>query len=171
MTGAIGIEVERLTKSFGATRALDGLDLLVGKGSVLAVLGPNGAGKSTLTRILATLATADSGRATVAGFDVATQAGEVRRRIGVTGQSTSLDEYLTGRQNLVMVGRLCRLPSSSARARAGELLEQFELDEAADRPTKTYSGGMLRKLDLAASLVTRPEVLFLDEPRMRLGGI
>ena len=175
MTGAVGIEVHDLTKSFGGTRALDGLDLVVGAGSVVAVLGPNGAGKSTLTRILATLATADSGRACVAGFDVAAQAGEVRRRIGVTGQSTSLDEYLTGRQNLVMVGRLCRLPSRAAKARADELLDQFQLGDAADRPTKTYSGGMLRKLDLAASLVTRPEVLFLDEPttgldpRARLG--
>ena len=175
MSGATGIQVEHMTKSFGATRALDGLDLVVAAGSVVAVLGPNGAGKSTLTRILATLALADGGKASVAGFDVATQPGEVRSRIGVTGQSTSLDEYLTGRQNLVMVGRLSRLAKRSAQARAAELLDQFQLVDAADRPTKTYSGGMLRKLDLAASLVTRPEVLFLDEPttgldpRARLG--
>lgn len=170
-----GIQVEGLQKRFGSTRALDGLDLEVEEGTVVAVLGPNGAGKSTLTRILATLAMSDSGTARVAGFDVATQAGEVRTRIGVTGQSTSLDEYLTGRQNLVMVGRLSRLAPGRARARATELLDQFELSEAGDRPTRTYSGGMLRKLDLAASLVTRPEVLFLDEPttgldpRARLG--
>lgn len=162
--GDAAISVEGVTKRYGATVALDGLNLTVERGSVVALLGPNGAGKTTLTRVLATLARPDSGLALVAGFDVAQHPNEVRRRIGVTGQSTSMDEYLTGRQNLVMVGELSRLSPAVARRRAAELLEQFELLEAADRSTRTYSGGMLRKLDLAASLVTRPEVLFLDEP-------
>lgn len=158
------ILVEGLVKLYGRTRAVDGLDLVVEKGTVVAVLGPNGAGKTTLIRILATLAKLDGGRVLVAGFDVAGHPAEVRRHIGIAGQSASIDEYLTGRQNLVMVGELSRLPRREAKGRADELLQQFELTEAADRPTKTYSGGMRRKLDLAASLVTQPEVLFLDEP-------
>ncbi len=158
------ISVEGLVKVYGTTRALDGLDLTVERGAVMAVLGPNGAGKTTLTRILATLARPSAGRARVAGFDVVNQPRQVRTRIGITGQSESIDPFLTGRQNLVMVGELSRLPRRVAKARAGELLERFELREAADRMTKTYSGGMRRKLDLAASLVTQPEVLFLDEP-------
>ncbi|MGH7692547.1 MAG: ATP-binding cassette domain-containing protein [Candidatus Dormibacteria bacterium] len=158
------ILVEGLVKVYGKTRAVDGLDLSVERGSVVAVLGPNGAGKTTLTRILATLAKPTAGRALVAGFDVVRQAAQVRRHIGITGQSESIDEYLTGRQNLVMVGELSRLPRTEARRRADDLLERFELTEAAGRITKTYSGGMRRKLDLAASLITQPEVLFLDEP-------
>ncbi|MGH7642303.1 MAG: ATP-binding cassette domain-containing protein [Candidatus Dormibacteria bacterium] len=158
------ILVEGLVKLYGSTRAVDGLNLVVEKGSVVAVLGPNGAGKTTLIRILATLAKPTGGRAVVAGFDVAAHPAQVRRHIGIAGQSASIDEYLTGRQNLVMVGELSRLPRGVAKARAGELLDRFDLGEAADRTTKTYSGGMRRKLDLAASLVTQPEVLFLDEP-------
>ena len=158
------ILVEGLVKLYGSTRAVDGLDLVVEKGSVVAVLGPNGAGKTTLIRILATLAKPTSGRALVAGIDVASHPAQVRRHIGIAGQSESIDEYLTGRQNLVMFGELSRLPRGEAKRRAAELLARFELSEAADRTTKTYSGGMRRKLDLAASLITQPEVLFLDEP-------
>ncbi|MGA9920555.1 MAG: ATP-binding cassette domain-containing protein [Candidatus Dormiibacterota bacterium] len=158
------ILVEGLVKLYGKTRAVDGLDLVVEKGSVVAVLGPNGAGKTTLIRILATLAKPTGGRALVAGFDVVEHPAQVRRHIGIAGQSASIDEYLTGRQNLVMVGELSRLPRDESKRRAGALLERFELGEAADRTTKTYSGGMRRKLDLAASLITQPEVLFLDEP-------
>ncbi|MGC2192551.1 MAG: ATP-binding cassette domain-containing protein [Candidatus Dormiibacterota bacterium] len=158
------ILVEGLVKLYGNTRAVDGLDLVVEKGSVVAVLGPNGAGKTTLIRILATLAKPTAGRALVAGIDVAQHPAQVRRHIGIAGQSSSIDEYLTGRQNLVMVGELSRLARGEAKRRAAELLERFELGEAADRTTKTYSGGMRRKLDLAASLITQPEVLFLDEP-------
>ncbi|HVC21889.1 MAG TPA: ATP-binding cassette domain-containing protein [Candidatus Dormibacteraeota bacterium] len=158
------ILVEGLVKVYGKTRAVDGLDLEVAKGSLVAVLGPNGAGKTTLIRILATLAKPSGGRAMVAGCDVASHPAQVRRSIGIAGQSESIDEYLTGRQNLVMVGELSRLPGSEAKHRATNLLVRFELTEAADRPTKTYSGGMRRKLDLAASMITQPEVLFLDEP-------
>jgi ABC-2 type transport system ATP-binding protein len=158
------ILVEGLVKLYGTTRAVDGLDLVVEKGSVVAVLGPNGAGKTTLIRILATLAKPTGGRALVAGFDVVEHPAQVRRHIGIAGQSASIDEYLTGRQNLVMVGELSRLPRDESKRRAGALLERFELGEASDRTTKTYSGGMRRKLDLAASLITQPEVLFLDEP-------
>ncbi|MGC1185141.1 MAG: ATP-binding cassette domain-containing protein [Candidatus Dormiibacterota bacterium] len=158
------ILVEGLVKVYGKTRAVDGLDLVVARGSVVAVLGPNGAGKTTLIRILATLAKPTAGRATVAGFDVASQPAQVRRSIGIAGQSESIDEYLTGRQNLVMVGELSRLPRADAKQRAANLLDRFELRDSADRPTKTYSGGMRRKLDLAASMITQPEVLFLDEP-------
>lgn len=158
------ILVEGLVKLYGSTRAVDGLDLVVEKGSVVAVLGPNGAGKTTLIRILATLAKPTGGRALVAGFDVAAHPAQVRRHIGIAGQSASIDEYLTGRQNLVMVGELSRLARGEAKRRASNLLERFELGDAADRMTKTYSGGMRRKLDLAASLITQPEVLFLDEP-------
>ena len=158
------LEAEGLTKSFGKTQALAGVDLAARAGTVLGVLGPNGAGKTTAVRILATLLRADSGRATVAGFDVATQPHRVRQSIGLTGQYASVDEDLTGTQNLVLIGRLLNLSTSDARARAAELLEWFDLSDAAGRTTKTFSGGMRRRLDLAASLVGRPSVIFLDEP-------
>ena len=158
------LEAEGLTKSFGTTQALAGVDLAARAGTVLGVLGPNGAGKTTAVRILATLLRADSGRATVAGFDVATQAHRVRQSIGLTGQYASVDEDLTGTQNLVLIGRLLNLSTRDARARAAELLDWFDLSDAATRTAKTFSGGMRRRLDLAASLVGRPEVLFLDEP-------
>ena len=158
------IEAEGLRKRFGSTQALDGLDLQVGHGRILGVLGPNGAGKTTAVRVLTTLSRPDEGHARVAGLDVVAQADAVRRSIGVTAQGATVDEVLTGRQNLVMIGRLGGLPRRAARARAIELLDRFELTEAADRPLKGYSGGMRRRLDLAASLVTRPPVLFLDEP-------
>ncbi|RYV50958.1 ATP-binding cassette domain-containing protein [Pengzhenrongella frigida] len=158
------IEAEGLTKSFGTTKALQGVDLSVARGTVLGVLGPNGAGKTTAVRILATLLTADGGHARVAGHDVAHDAQRVRQSIGLTGQYASVDEDLTGRQNIVMIGRLLDLRAPAARQRAAELLEWFDLTDAADRPAKTYSGGMRRRLDLASSLVGRPEVIFLDEP-------
>jgi ABC-2 type transport system ATP-binding protein len=158
------IEAEGLYKNYGDTAALAGVDLVVPAGSILGVLGPNGAGKTTAVRILTTLARADRGRARVAGFDVLTEASEVRRHIGVAAQDATLDDALTGRQNLVMVGELSRLRRPHARTRAVELLERFELTDAADRVMKGYSGGMRRRLDLAASLMTRPPVLFLDEP-------
>ncbi len=158
------IEAEGLRKRFGETQALDGVSLDAAPGTVLGVLGPNGAGKTTTVRALTTLMVPDEGRARVAGFDVLADPQEVRRRIGVTGQSATLDELLTGRQNLVMLGELSRLGRATAKARATELLERFQLADAADRPVKTYSGGMRRRLDLAASLVARPPVLFLDEP-------
>src|SRR5277367_6946109 len=158
------IEAHGLTKRFGSTVALDGLDLSVAAGSILGVLGPNGAGKTTAVRILTTLALPDGGRARVAGHDVVTEAAAVRRKIGVTAQDATLDEALTGRQNLVMVGELSGLRRPQAKARSTDLLERFELTDAADRVMKGYSGGMRRRLDLAAGLVTRPPVLFLDEP-------
>src|SRR5215510_3362999 len=148
------IETERLTKSFGPTRALAGLDLVVPRGGILGLLGPNGAGKTTAVRVLATLLRPDSGRARVLGADV----------VSLTGQYAALDDYLTGRANLVMIGRLARLTRSQARRRADELLDRFDLAGAAGRAVKTYSGGMRRRLDLAASLIGHPEVLFLDEP-------
>jgi oleandomycin transport system ATP-binding protein len=160
----LAIEAMGLTKSFGDTRALAGVDLAARKGSVLAVLGPNGAGKTTAVRILATLLRADSGIAKVNGYDVRAQAAKVRENIGLTGQFASVDEELTGMQNLVMIGQLLDLPKKAARARAAELLEWFDLTEAAGKMAKTYSGGMRRRLDLAASLVGRPPVIFLDEP-------
>jgi ABC-2 type transport system ATP-binding protein len=156
-------------------RALDGVDLAVEEGTVLGLLGPNGAGKTTTVRILATLLRPDAGRATIAGFDVVRQAQEIRSVIGLSGQYAAVDENLTGRENLWMFGRLYQLPSSSARDRAAELLEQFDLVDAADRTVKTYSGGMRRRLDLASALIGRPRLLFLDEPttgldpRSRLG--
>ena len=158
------IEAAALSKRYGETQALDGVDLEVPAGSILGVLGPNGAGKTTGVRILTTLTTPDSGWARVAGHNVVTEAAAVRRKIGVTGQDTTLDDALSGRQNLVMIGQLSRLRRAEARRRAAELLELFELDAAADRVVKGYSGGMRRRLDLAASLLMRPPVLFLDEP-------
>ncbi|TYP86256.1 ABC-2 type transport system ATP-binding protein [Blastococcus xanthinilyticus] len=158
------IVVEGLVKRFGATTALDGVDLTVAEGSVLGLLGPNGAGKTTVVRVLTTLLQADAGRVEVVGLDVARDADRVRAAIGLTGQYAAVDEYLTGFENLEMVGRLYHLPKAEARRRAGELLERFDLSDAAGRPAKTYSGGMRRRLDIAASLINRPRVLFLDEP-------
>jgi oleandomycin transport system ATP-binding protein len=165
------IEAEGITKRFGDTTALAGIDLAAREGSVLGVLGPNGAGKTTAVRILATLLRADAGSARVAGFDVATQPQQVRQQIGLTGQFASVDEDLTGTQNLVMIGQLLDLPVREARQRAAELLEWFELAEAAERVAKTYSGGMRRRLDLAASLVGRPAIVFLDEPTTGLDPV
>jgi ABC-2 type transport system ATP-binding protein len=158
------IEAERLAKRYGDTQALAGVDFSVPAGSILGLLGPNGAGKTTAVRILTTLAIPDSGRGMVAGIDVVRDPGEVRRHIGVAAQDATLDPLLTGRQNLVLVGELSDMGRAGARARAAELLDQFELVDAADRVVKGYSGGMRRRLDLAASLMTRPPVLFLDEP-------
>jgi ABC-2 type transport system ATP-binding protein len=158
------IEVSGLTKSYGTNRVLEGIDLAVAAGEVFAVLGPNGAGKTTTVRVLATLTSYDSGEARVAGYDVATQRHEVRRRISLTGQYAALDELQTGTENLRMMGRLRGLPGRAARVRAAELLDQFDLVDAADRRVGTYSGGMRRRLDLAAGLVVQPEVIFLDEP-------
>ncbi|OLF07346.1 daunorubicin/doxorubicin resistance ABC transporter ATP-binding protein DrrA [Actinophytocola xinjiangensis] len=159
-----GIRVSGLRKRFGRAEALRGIDLTVPPGTVCGLLGPNGAGKTTAVRILATLATPDSGHASVAGYDVVRQAEQARYRIGLTGQYAAVDEILTARDNLRMFARLYHLPGRVGRRRAVELLEQFDLTEAADRPVKTYSGGMRRRLDLAASLIISPEVLFLDEP-------
>jgi ABC-2 type transport system ATP-binding protein len=156
-------------------RALDGVDLTVDEGTVLGLLGPNGAGKTTAVRILATLLRPDAGRATVAGFDLARQPDEIRRLIGLSGQYAAVDENLTGRENLWLFGRLYQLPSKEAHRRGDELLSQFDLDDAADRVVKTYSGGMRRRLDLASALIGRPRLLILDEPttgldpRSRLG--
>ncbi|WP_116115462.1 ATP-binding cassette domain-containing protein [Austwickia chelonae] len=160
----LAIEAEGLIKTFGEVRALRGVDLAVPAGSVLGVLGPNGAGKTTAVRILSTLIVPDGGRAQVAGVDVLTDPMGVRRRIGVAGQYAAVDEHLTGRENLDMIGRLYHLGRAGARARAAELLGDFRLEDAADRPAKTYSGGMRRRLDLAGALVARPPVVFLDEP-------
>jgi ABC-2 type transport system ATP-binding protein len=162
--GRPAIWAEGLRKSYGKTLALDGLDLRVEEGTILGLLGPNGAGKTTVVRILTTLLSPDAGRAEVAGLDVVRQADELRSRIGLTGQYAAVDEYLTGRENLEMVGRLYHLPKKVARRRADELLERFDLVDAASRLVKTYSGGMRRRLDLSASLVFSPPVLFLDEP-------
>ncbi|HEV2243718.1 MAG TPA: ATP-binding cassette domain-containing protein [Streptosporangiaceae bacterium] len=169
------ILVEGLVKSFGEVRALRGIDLSVPQGTVLGVLGPNGAGKTTAVRILTTLLRPDGGRALVEGRDVVREAAAVRRLIGLSGQSAAIQEELTGRENLEIVGRLYHLGKATSRSRAVELLDQFDLADAADRTAKTYSGGMQRRLDLAASLVGWPKVLFLDEPttgldpRSRLG--
>jgi ABC-2 type transport system ATP-binding protein len=153
-----------LVKRYGNVTALGGVDLTVPRGTVLGLLGPNGAGKTTAVRVLTTLLTADGGTAEVAGVDVMASPGEVRKRIGLSGQYAAVDEYLTGFENLDMVGRLYHLGRRRSRERARELLVQFRLDEAGDRPVKTYSGGMRRRLDLAGALVAEPEVLFLDEP-------
>jgi daunorubicin resistance ABC transporter ATP-binding subunit len=164
MTEPPAIEADSLVKRYGDTTALAGLDLTVPQGAIYGLLGPNGAGKTTAVRVFATLLRPDGGRARVLGHDVVSQAGQVREVIGLTGQYAALDEYLTGRANLVMIGRLSRLPASEARRRGDELLERFDLVKAANRAVKTYSGGMRRRLDLAASLISRPRVLFLDEP-------
>ncbi len=167
--------VEDLRKRYGTTTALDGIDLAVAEGSVLGLLGPNGAGKTTTVRILTTLLAPDSGRAEVLGLDAVRDAATLRGVIGLAGQFAAVDGQLTGRENLRLVGQLYHLDRRQAAARAGELLDRFELADAADRTVKTYSGGMRRRLDLAASLVNRPPVLFLDEPttgldpRSRLG--
>jgi ABC-2 type transport system ATP-binding protein len=158
------IEVHEVTKSFGDITALDAVDLTVSTGTVLGLLGPNGAGKTTLVRVLTTLLKPDSGTATVAGLDVVGDAAQLRERIGLAGQYAAVDENLTGLENLTMVGRLYGSPRKPAKARGRELLERFDLVDAANRPVKTYSGGMRRRLDLAAALVAKPPVLFLDEP-------
>jgi ABC-2 type transport system ATP-binding protein len=158
------IEADGLAKSYGSTTALAGLDLIVRPGSILGLLGPNGAGKTTAVRILATLLKADAGRAEVAGFDVAQRPAEVRRRIALTGQFAAVDERLSGRENLEMFGALYHLRAADVRIRMDLLLERLELGDAARRPVQTYSGGMRRRLDLAAALLPRTEVLFLDEP-------
>ena len=158
------IVVKNLKKSYGKNNVLKGVNLSVKRGTMLALLGPNGAGKTTTVKILSTLLKADDGTVTVEGFDVAKQQNEVRGVIGLTGQSAAVDELLTGRENLVMMGQLYRLTRRSAKVRAEELLEQFDLVSAADRPLKTYSGGMRRRLDLAVSLIATPPIIFLDEP-------
>jgi ABC-2 type transport system ATP-binding protein len=173
------IHAEGLVKTFGDVKALDGVDLDVPEGTVLGLLGPNGAGKTTTVRVLTTLLQPDSGSATVAGHNVLKHPNRVRRLIGLSGQFAAVDEFLTGRENLVMVGQLYQLPLKAAKERAAELLEWFSLTEAADRITKNYSGGMRRRLDLAAALVVRPPVMFMDEPttgldprnRMALWGV
>ncbi|MGW0120076.1 ATP-binding cassette domain-containing protein [Streptomyces sp. NPDC003327] len=162
MPGAI--HAEGLVKTFGDVRALDGVDLDVPEGTVLGLLGPNGAGKTTAVRVLTTLLKPDSGTAVVAGIDVLKHPNEVRRSIGLSGQFAAVDEYLTGRENLQMVGQLYQMKAKAAKERAGELLDRFDLADAADRPAKTYSGGMRRRLDLAAALVVSPPVMFMDEP-------
>ncbi|AJE40419.1 MULTISPECIES: ATP-binding cassette domain-containing protein [Streptomyces] len=158
------VTVRGLVKHYGETKALDGVDLDVREGTVLGVLGPNGAGKTTLVRCLSTLITPDAGHATVAGYDVVRQPRQTRRVIGLTGQYASVDEKLSGFENLYMIGRLLDLPRKECRARADGLLERFSLTEAAKRPASTYSGGMRRRLDLAASMIGHPAVLYLDEP-------
>ena len=163
-TDEAAIHVRGLTKSFGEVVALDGVDLDAAAGTVLGLLGPNGAGKTTAVRVLATLLRPDAGEVRVAGLDVRRDAAELRTRIGLAGQYAAVDENLTGQENLTMVGRLYGERRATARARADELLERFDLVDAARRPTKTYSGGMRRRLDLAAALVAKPPVLFLDEP-------
>ena len=178
-TSSPAIAAEGLVKVYRSrkseVRALDGLDRLVDEGTVLGLLGPNGAGKTTAVRILTTLLKPDAGHATVAGFDVVRQADRLRSVIGLSGQYAAVDENLTGRENLWLFGRLYQLSSADARRRAGELLEQFDLTDAADRTVKTYSGGMRRRLDLGSALIGRPRLLFLDEPttgldpRSRLG--
>lgn len=158
------IQVKKLKKSYGKNKVLKGIDFTVERGTMLALLGPNGAGKTTIVRILSTLLKFDSGSVKTEGFDTVTEADEIRKIIGLTGQSAAVDELLTGRENLVMMGRLYRLTRKSAKARADELLHEFDLVDAADRPAKTYSGGMRRRLDLAVSLIATPPIIFLDEP-------
>ncbi|MGA5128979.1 ATP-binding cassette domain-containing protein [Streptomyces olivoreticuli] len=163
-SGGNAVEVRGLVKHFGATKALDGVDLDVREGTVLGVLGPNGAGKTTLVRALSTLIRPDAGTARVAGYDVLTQPRQLRRVIGMTGQYASVDEKLSGFENLYMIGRLLDLSRKDARRRADSMLERFSLTEAAKRPAMQYSGGMRRRLDLAASMIGQPAVLYLDEP-------
>ncbi|MDE9367214.1 ATP-binding cassette domain-containing protein [Luteipulveratus sp. YIM 133132] len=158
------VRAEGLVKHYKEVKAIDGVSLSVPEGTVLGVLGPNGAGKTTTVRVLTTLIAPDAGRATVAGHDVVKEPDAVRSLIGVSGQYAAVDEYLTGYENLEMIGRLYHLKAAQAKARARELLAEFRLDDAADRPAKTYSGGMRRRLDLAGALVARPPVIFLDEP-------
>ena len=160
----LAIQAEGLVKRFGQTLAVDGVDLAVQPGTVLGLLGPNGAGKTTVIRMLATLLRPDAGHARVCGADIVRQADRVRELIGLTGQYAAVDEDLTGFENLLLIGRLLEVPRAEAKRRSGELLERFGLADAAGRSVKTYSGGMRRRLDLAASLVQRPQVLFLDEP-------
>ncbi|OJF14041.1 ATP-binding cassette domain-containing protein [Couchioplanes caeruleus] len=160
----MAVVADSLVKTYGEVKALDGFHLEIHEGTVLGLLGPNGAGKTTCVRVLTTLLRPDAGRAQVMGIDVLREPGRVRERIGVSGQYAAVDEYLTGFENLDMVGRLYHLGRKPSAARARELLEQFRLEEAANRPVKTYSGGMRRRLDLAGALVARPQVLFLDEP-------
>jgi ABC-2 type transport system ATP-binding protein len=161
---ALAVEAEGLVKTFGSTRALDGIDLQIPQGTVLGLLGPNGAGKTTAVRILSTLLRPDAGRAQVAGVDVLTDPHGVRGKIGLAGQYAAVDANLTGFENLYMIGRLYGMPRRQARSRARALLTRFRLDEAAERTAKTYSGGMRRRLDLAGALVASPEVVMLDEP-------
>ncbi|MET9648004.1 ATP-binding cassette domain-containing protein [Streptomyces syringium] len=163
-SGGNAVEVRGLVKHYGETKALDGVDLDVREGTVLGVLGPNGAGKTTLVRVLSTLIRPDAGSARVAGYDVVTQPRQLRRVIGLTGQYASVDEKLSGTENLYMIGRLLDLSRKDARRRAAEMLERFSLTEAAKRPAMQYSGGMRRRLDLAASMIGLPSVLYLDEP-------
>src|SRR3954454_6664650 len=163
-SSASAVHIEGVVKHFGATTALAGVDLDVPEGAIFGLLGPNGAGKTTLVRVLATLLSPDAGRAKVMGHDVVDDAVAVRESLGLTGQYAAVDEILTGRENLEMFARLFKLSRTEASKRAAELLERFDLADAADRPARTYSGGMRRRLDLASSLVTRPRVLFLDEP-------
>src|SRR4249919_4803 len=158
------IEAEGLVKTFGKVRALDGIDMVAREGTVFGLLGPNGAGKTTAIRILSTLVRPDAGRATVGGFDVEREPAKVRGLIGLTGQYAAVDELLSGLDNLFMLGRLLGLSASAARARAAQLLDDFDLSDAATKYVKAYSGGMRRRLDLAASLVGRPKLLYLDEP-------
>jgi len=175
MTTDAAVHAEGLVKEFGEVKALDGIDLTVNRGQVVGLLGPNGAGKTTTVRILSTLLQPTAGYATVAGFDVVKNPDDVRRAIGLTGQYAAVDEYLTGLENVRMFGDLYQLSPKYVKERSAELLEWFDLTAAADRPAKTYSGGMRRRLDLAASLVAQPSILFLDEPttgldpRSRLG--
>ncbi|HVM55101.1 MAG TPA: ATP-binding cassette domain-containing protein, partial [Acidimicrobiales bacterium] len=164
MSAELAIETHGLVKTFGATRAVDGIDLAVRPGTVYGVLGPNGAGKTTTIRVLATLLKPDAGTARVLGRDVVLEADAVRGSVSLTGQFASVDEELSGRENLVLIGRLLGLRSGAARERAGELLDAFGLGEAADKLVSQYSGGMRRRLDIASSIVVTPELLFLDEP-------